>query len=573
LVEHDYVSSDDLFKEFCEATTFGFLPLWDINGMDADVKAEESQAGPSRLNGDGGLNEGDAASTEAESSTASAEKRINHAPTYRQNKSALSSASIRRRMMFVPARQPVLVRLPNDRLKSIELHPGKSVSLGKYGSFLADDIIGLPYGLTYEIMKPKLDGEESEEGSGEKKTSGKRKNGKGKNNGVAEEAGEVKVVIYGNQEDVEDNEATNELIYDDQEGEIPHAQTMTYLDIKALKNAGTEGRDIVQREVASNSTFAQRTAWSQQKFIMRKEAKHMRIFTPVPPSLTNVMRFLTERYERDSSDRIRGLRSDSLSNMLSLGGVGPGGRYLVVDGVGGLLVGAMLERMGGEGRLLVLNDADSPPALDLMSHFNLPNNIVDPVLRSMHWGCTRPEWQPMLDFDEEIDTTPAGRPVTDRDRQKMRKRKALHAGLERIRQDFFDGQFEGLLIATTYEPASIINQLVPQLGGSSNIVAYSPFLQILVEAQAELKPSHSLISISVTEPLMRRYQVLPGRMHPEMMTSATGGYLLHAIRVYSEDETRALKLLRTHATHETAKREAEENDDASPEAVKKQRVM
>jgi len=37
---------------------------------------------------------------------------------------------------------------------------------------------------------------------------------------------------------------------------------------------------------------------------------------------------------------------------------------------------------------------------------------------------------------------------------------------------------------------------------------------------------------SITESWLRRYQVLPGRMHPMMNASGSGGFILHAIKVY-----------------------------------------
>ena len=62
-------------------------------------------------------------------------------------------------------------------------------------------------------------------------------------------------------------------------------------------------------------------------------------------------------------------------------------------------------------------------------------------------------------------------------------------------------------------------------------------MQPLVEAQARLRASHSFINVSVTEPWLRRYQVLPARTHPDMSTSASGGYILHAIRILDDVES------------------------------------
>lgn len=58
---------------------------------------------------------------------------------------------LRRRVAYVPANQPVLLRLPSSMTKQVVLEPGKMVSIGKFGSFPADQVIGRPYGPTYEI--------------------------------------------------------------------------------------------------------------------------------------------------------------------------------------------------------------------------------------------------------------------------------------------------------------------------------------------------------------------------------------------------------------------------------------
>lgn len=58
---------------------------------------------------------------------------------------------LRRRVAYVPANEPVLLRLPSGMTKQVVLTPGKSVSIGKFGTFPADQIIGRAFGPTYEI--------------------------------------------------------------------------------------------------------------------------------------------------------------------------------------------------------------------------------------------------------------------------------------------------------------------------------------------------------------------------------------------------------------------------------------
>jgi tRNA (adenine58-N1)-methyltransferase non-catalytic subunit len=68
-----------------------------------------------------------------------------------------------------------------------------------------------------------------------------------------------------------------------------------------------------------------------------------KFFTVLEPTLFNI----SDYWFSKDQNRIRDLRIDTLSQMLSMGNVHPGGRYLVVDGVAGLLVAAVLERLGG----------------------------------------------------------------------------------------------------------------------------------------------------------------------------------------------------------------------------------
>lgn len=57
-----------------------------------------------------------------------------------------------------------------------------------------------------------------------------------------------------------------------------------------------------------------------------------------------------------------------------------------------------------------------------------------------------------------------------------------------------------------------------------------------------LRLSNDLLNLSITEPWLRRYQVLPGRTHPEMSTSSTAGYILSGIRVFKDDAADRLVL-------------------------------
>jgi tRNA (adenine58-N1)-methyltransferase non-catalytic subunit len=105
---------------------------------------------------------------------------------------------------------------------------------------------------------------------------------------------------------------------------------------------------------------------------------------------------------------------------------------------------------------------------------------------------------------------------------------------ETARTELFEGDFDGLIISSEYDSFSIIQRLLPYLAGSATVVVHNPVLQPLMETFARMRVMPDFVRTMVTEPWMRKYQVLPGRMHPEMSTSATGGYLLQSLRVLAD---------------------------------------
>ncbi|GAC74192.1 tRNA(1-methyladenosine) methyltransferase, subunit GCD10 [Moesziomyces antarcticus T-34] len=439
----------------------------------------------------------------------------------------LTSEQLRRRLHFIESNSTVILKMPSGRTKAAEIVPGKQVSLGKFGSFRADDLIGMPYGFTYEIH---ADPSAAAVAEGAAQSNGQKKGKAGAN---AAPTGSLKLVVNRTLGDLEteaseavETKATNEHINDD-----GSAQKLTYVDIQELKKQGLSGREIIEQQLAGSESFANRTVYSQAKYVARKEQKHLKLFTPLQPDFGNVCDFWFEK----SADKIRYIRRDALSQMLSFGSVRPGGRYLVVDGVSGLLVGSVLERIGGDGTVVAINDAESPPAFDILPYFNFAPEVTRNVLKVVHWAATERDYAPVFSQQDVSSTAGEGGARAGKaDKSRARKRQANFREVDRVRTDFFAGDFDAVLIACHYDPVSILNRLKPHLGGSASIVVHSPYVQPLVEAHATLRSDEEFINISVTEPWLRKYQVLPGRTHPEMTTSSTAGFILHAIRVFGE---------------------------------------
>ncbi|TDL28112.1 Gcd10p-domain-containing protein [Rickenella mellea] len=387
---------------------------------------------------------------------------------------------------LIQAGHIVLIRLPSGEIKNVSLTKDSNISLGKFGSFDSNALIGQPYGLSYEII--------------------------GKN---------LKVLPPKTIQELEDTDATNEMIND-----AEHVQPLTLADIEELKDSGIHASEIIEKQIEQHANFALKTEYSKDKYKKRKEAKYSKTFTTIVPNLSNICDFW---YNKDPN-RIRDIRPDTLSQMLNLANIRPGGRYIAVEEASGMVVSSILARMGGQGRLLTICDVDSPPAYPIMSYLNFEKDAIHPVLSSLNWATADENHTPIV---PPVEPT-SGEFKSERHKSRKNKRKNANDLLFSTRADLFAGEFEALIIASEYEPMSILEKLSPYLAGSASIVVQSPHVQVLSDLQGKMRRMPQYLGPSVTESWLRRYQVLPGRTHPTMSTSGTGGFLLHAIKVYDD---------------------------------------
>jgi tRNA (adenine-N(1)-)-methyltransferase non-catalytic subunit len=78
--------------------------------------------------------------------------------------------------------------------------------------------------------------------------------------------------------------------------------------------------------------------------------RYLQIFTPLEPTVHEITQYHFEKVP----SKTRELRPDTLANMLAMANVQPGSRLLVVENIGGLIVAAAVERMGGSFSILSL---------------------------------------------------------------------------------------------------------------------------------------------------------------------------------------------------------------------------
>ncbi|KAL7422886.1 tRNA (adenine(58)-N(1))-methyltransferase non-catalytic subunit trm6 [Cryptotrichosporon argae] len=446
-----------------------------------------------------------------------------------------------RRVTRIAEGDNVFLKLPSDTIKAVTTTEGGLVQLGKFGAFPMSQLIGLHYDVTYEIVPGPNAGSDAEvertdeesmneapgagpDGNGKKKKA--KGKGKGRDRGDVQEGRDGKHAGWKNvlrplkqrevlEAVVDDISETNEFIVDSRD----ERDLLTHEEIRDLKAQGVTADEIIERQLEKHDAFALKTDFSKEKWMKRKESKYLQTIRPFAPTTPNIV----NHYATRAPASILYLREDSLSQLLVHANVRPDGRYLVVDDTGGLVTGAVLDRMGCQGRVLVITDSDSPPAWAILQAMNFGE--ASACVKWLTWlqaeeGYARP---PLPDEEEGM--------ASNKRLNKLKRHDMLNAELNGVRDELHSGGWDAVILATELSPISVISRLTPFLGGSNSLAVYTPFQQVAAETLQYCRRDVNYLAANMTESWQRTYQVLPGRTHPMMMTSGTGGFLLHATRV------------------------------------------
>ncbi|VVT54367.1 uncharacterized protein SAPINGB_P004040 [Magnusiomyces paraingens] len=466
----------------------------------------------------------------------------------------------------------ILIRLPSDTLRIVKMIPGISVNLGKFGSFWVDDILGHPFGLTYEIFGtgPEEKGlvKNRRAKKGERKTNKQR----------AEEAEEEQVDVRGPRpqlrivpalDNTEEQAKTDEMMPEENNKDLvydPDAMKLSMAEIEALKRTSVDsGREVIQKMIAAHTSFDKKTTFSQEKYIKRKEQKFLRRFATEPLGAAQLLQVYLEK---DPYGRVRDMSEESLALMMSMANVKPGGKYLVVDDASGLLVYAMLERMAGQGTI-VLAHANEHTSLDALKYIKASEAWIESRVRTINWlDFLHPEEHDLCIMEEALGngeiTEPVqiSQPVQSADgvptenypyrfvertaeelaamkphqRAQYFRRAKRHADFATARTLIDEAPgLDAVLVTTDLDLPELMPQLVDRLRGAAPLVAYSPFKETLVPTAHILQKDLRVLAPTIIETRVRRYQTLPGRMHPLMTSRGGGGYLLCGTRVFPTD--------------------------------------
>lgn len=384
----------------------------------------------------------------------------------------------------------VILRLPSGAFKLITINPNASVcSLGKFGSFNANDLIGHAYGYTYEIQADRA----------------------------------LRILTTDTLRKLEDDElGNNEFIVDDQDTN----QSLSHDEIRALRDSG-DREALIEKLKQNNKSFDLKTEFSKEKYTARKMAKFAPRFTVIPPTSFDVTTFLADK----DPERILRVNQESLAYMLNAADIRPGCDYLVVDDVAGLLVAAVLERGAN---VTMIHDTEHAN-LDIIKYF--PQFSHDTLIQS---GRVKTfSWEEVADPEgvfAEIDAYLLAKSTSDlsRDIVRVAHRKQLRQSIE----EFHETTFDGCLVMSDFTATSIVPVVLPRISTSRKIVVYSAYREPLLTLRHQNFPE--LLSPGITELRAREFQVLQGRTRPVMTKKGEWGYVYHAIKVERTEGVHAI---------------------------------
>jgi tRNA (adenine-N(1)-)-methyltransferase non-catalytic subunit len=436
---------------------------------------------------------------------------------------------------FMAPNAYIYVLLPSGNSKIVQLKPNCNISLGKFGSFKANSIIGKPYGITYEIVN--------------------------KND----------VKLYKNYTFFDDFDIDGEVttINNKDLNDTQSSQKLSHQEIEQLKKELLKGEKnsehVIQAVLDNSVTFEAKTEFAKAKYIKRKERKFTKIFTPLKPTA----KLLCEYYLEIKPSKIRELRIDTLSQMMTLANVHAQSNYMVVEDIQGLLLGAVLERTGRMGKVLAIHEHSQFNG-NIIPNYNFDEKEYNESVMTYPWTRLlnpEPFKEDKIELERVIkylETTPKEEINEKLVMKKERYIKRIAEG-EKIQKFIDENKFDGLLIASGFNTIDVIEKLKPYIGGSRPIVAYSPYKETLLETYNYLRNSPEFVNAQITESWMREHQAKKGRFHPLMSMSGSGGFLISAIRVYNNPNVQPISSAIV-ANKLKRKREALEKLEGEPQS-------
>lgn len=264
----------------------------------------------------------------------------------------------------------ILVDINNgDRLTFARLHPSATLKIGSTRCSLAP-LIGSPYGSVFELQKgPKGPCLVRIPATSKETALAQTNDGPASRDGlIGDPSSTTEIIQRDNRNLVDDNTA----------------QKLSADDISRMRRDCLSGKEIIEALLEHSTTFHNKTAYSQEKYKVKKQKKYAPCLVLRRPSA----RRICETYFMKSPQKIGFMRMDMLGLMLSLANVGAHTEVLVMDMVGGLLTAAVAERIGGFGSVCSVYHSGKPPPMDIVGLLNFSSAMASRIFRASIWDVS-----------------------------------------------------------------------------------------------------------------------------------------------------------------------------------------
>uniref|UniRef100_A0A8C1FG83 tRNA (adenine(58)-N(1))-methyltransferase non-catalytic subunit TRM6 n=1 Tax=Cyprinus carpio carpio TaxID=630221 RepID=A0A8C1FG83_CYPCA len=315
------------------------------------------------------------------------------------------------------------------------------------------------------------------------------------------------------------------------------SQKLSRDDIETLKEQGLKGQEIVQQLIDNSTTFKDKTEFAQEKYIKKKKKNH--------------------------------LRYDTLAQVLTLGNIHAGSKIIVFETCAGLVLGSVMERMGGYGSVIQMYPGGGPTragmeSFGFPSHFHqtlhefplckvnaLLAGTLDLSEKDADGNGRSESSQETSGVSEEKNSEPQSMEVSvdpqeevrraERERLREQRAQEKKVKMEEKRKKLasaaalLEGRnADGLVIASRFHPCPVLMGLLKFVAPSRPFVVYCQYREPLIECYTKLREQGGAISLRLTDSWLRHYQVLPNRTHPVLLMSGGGGYLLSGTTVAAD---------------------------------------
>lgn len=325
-----------------------------------------------------------------------------------------------------------------------------------------------------------------------------------------------------------------------------------------MRESVSDSKEIIGTLVANSKSFNEKTEFSQEKYIRKKEKKYFDYVQIRKPTI----RLLSEIFYTQDPEKPLGLRIDSLSQLISYSGVNSTGTYLVYDaGTSGLVPAAFLNSMGssGDARLVhvhpgSMSQKQAVCALNLSEEHEkkcVSVNVYS-ILRhfyqnTINGAATAPDPIKISDetesrkrkAEESEDATEAKRQnmngstleLSVAEPKEVKKPRWQYENEEAM--ELLKEKVDSLVIVSKEDPFNIAKELLQFVHPGRPVVIFHTCKEILMECYSSLKALDKMVNVRLLSNWMRNYQVLPMRTHPAVQISGTSGFLLVGYTVNS----------------------------------------